>query len=127
MFYISEEEYNSKMKKIKAKNESKQRLLTLKNEKKKFKQSIWSGMQTSNKVLIAAIMAVILFTIACLYIQYRTGIEVSSTLITLWFSFWTVEIVSLAGIKVSKVFKNYQSLSDVYSDEDCIEDIDIAE
>ena len=55
------------------------------------------------------VLSVVLFTIACLYIQYTTLIEISSTLITLWYSFWTVEIVSLAGIKVSKVFKNYKS------------------
>ena len=48
---------------------------------------------------------IILFTIACLFVQYKTGSEPSSTLITLWFTFWTVEIVSLAGIKITKVIK----------------------
>jgi hypothetical protein len=48
---------------------------------------------------------IVLFTIACLFIQYKTSVEVSSTLISLWFTFWTVEIVSLAGIKITKVIK----------------------
>ena len=115
MFYISEKEFDSKMKKIKAKNQSKERALALKNEKKKYRHLIIPKIKTSNKVLMAAIIAVILFSATCLYIQYNTGIEVSSTLITLWYSFWTVEIVSLAGIKISKVFKDYQSLSSVES------------
>lgn len=111
MFHISEEEYNSKLKKIKEKNESKKRAYLLKAEKEKIKKLTNPKMSTSNKVLISAIVAVISFTIACLYIQYVTSVEVSSTLITLWFSFWTVEIVSLAGIKMSKVFKENRTSS----------------
>ena len=62
--------------------------------------------KTSNVVLVAIIIAIVLFTIACLYIQYATGVEVSSTLTTLWFTFWTVEIVALTGIKIAKVMKS---------------------
>ena len=50
--------------------------------------------------------------------------EVSSTLITLWYSFWTVEIISLAGIKVSKIFKDYNSMSDVDIDNNDVSFID---
>lgn len=104
MFYMSDREYETKLKKIQRKNESKKRKHSLKVEKNKFKKSK-NKMKTSNRVLMASIIAVISFTIACLYIQYTTSIEVSSTLITLWYSFWTVEIISLAGIKISKVIK----------------------
>lgn len=117
MFYISENEYNSKMKKIKAKNKSLERSLALKKEKNKIKRFTFPKVKTSNKVLLVAIIAVILFSVACLYIQYTTSTEVSSTLITLWFSFWTVEIVSLAGIKVSKVKKSYSILDSNENDE----------
>lgn len=106
MFFMSEKKYNIKLSKIKKRNESKKRTYLLKEEKRKIKQLTKSKMKTSNIVLVAAIMAVILFSITCLYIQYKTGYEINSTLITAWYSFWTVEIVSLAGIKVSKVFKN---------------------
>ena len=85
--------------------------------KKKLKNKI----KVSNRMLIASVIAIIIFTIACLYIQYRTAVEVSSTLITLWFSFWTVEIVALTGIKVTKIFKDYDSTSNMeetYSDDD---------
>jgi hypothetical protein len=69
-------------------------------------------MSTSNKVLLSSIAAIVMFTIACLYIQYKTEVEVSSTLITLWYSFWTVEIVALTGIKITKVIKDYDSMSE---------------
>lgn len=104
MFNLSEEAYASEIEKIKAKNESKKRKLALKKEREKYSKK----MSTSNKVLITSITAVVLFSIACLYIQCVAGVEISSTLITLWYSFWSVEIVSLAGIKVSKVIKGEQ-------------------
>ncbi len=126
MFYMSEEEFNSKLKKIQKKNADKQRKHLLKAEKNKIKQLKKSKMNTSNKVLVASIIAVLLFTIACLYIQYTTSIEVSSTLITAWYSFWTVELVSLAGIKVSKVFKEnrHDLLSEEMYDDSYVEEIE---
>ena len=110
---MTEEEFNLQIKKLQLKKEQVEFKNKIKTEKNKIKKlSKRSKMQTSNKVLIATISAIILFTIACLFIQYKTAVEVSSTLITLWFSFWTVEIVSLAGIKVSKIIKDYKSPKD---------------
>ena len=100
---MTEEKYEKKLKNIQLKNKE----IELKNKLKAEKNKHKSKMKTSNKVLIASILAIILFTIACMYIQYTTSIEVSSTLITFWYTFWTAEIVSLAGIKVTKVIKNY--------------------
>lgn len=100
---MTEEKYEKKLKKIQLKNKEIELKNKLKTEKDKYKPK----MKTSNKVLIASILAIILFTIACLYIQCATSMEVSSTLITFWYTFWTAEIVSLAGIKVTKVIKNY--------------------
>lgn len=102
---MTEKRYLKKLKKIKEKNHEIELRNRLREEKNKFRRFNFSKIKTSNKVLTASILAVILFTIACMYIQYTTSIEISSTLIALWYSFWTVEIVSLAGIKVSKVFK----------------------
>lgn len=109
MRHISKEEYSLMMKKIKSDNEQIELRAKLKAEKNKSKKFKKTKMKTSNIVLTASITAIVLFTIACLFIQYRIGTEVSSTLITLWFSFWTVEIVALTGIKISKVIKNYDS------------------
>lgn len=105
MKYLSEKQFEKRMKEIQRKNRQIELKNTLKNEENKYKKFNLSKLKTSNVVLAIAIFAVISFSIACLYIQYATSVEVSSTLITLWYSFWTVEIVSLAGIKVSKVLK----------------------
>ena len=105
--YISKQEFDARMRKLQQKNEQIELKNKLKAEKNKFKRFRISEISTSNKVLTSAIIAIIAYTVAALYIQYYTSVEVSSTLTTLWFSFWTVEIVTLAGIKVSKVFKNY--------------------
>ena len=105
---VSEElkdKYQKKYKKIQLRNYK----ITLKNklreEKRKVKRFDFSKIKTSNLVLFSSIVMIILFTIACLFVQYKTSSEPSSTLITLWFTFWTVEIVSLAGIKITKVIK----------------------
>jgi len=99
MNYLKDKQYSNKMR-----NPQK--------GKNKYKPlySAANKMKTSNKILITAIIAIITFTVACLYIQCITNMEVSSTLITLWYSFWTVEVVSLAGIKMSKVKHNYSSV-----------------
>lgn len=107
MFYMTKEKYEKKLKKIQLKNEEIELKNKLKAEKNKYKRFNLSKMKTSNKVLIVSVLAIILFTIICLGVQYQTSMEVSSTLITAWYAFWTVEIVNLTGIKVSKVMKGY--------------------
>ena len=118
MGYMTDEQFQKKIEKIKLRNYQIELKNELKAEKNKAKRFTFPKMKTSKVVLLTAIMAVILFSIACLYIQYATSVEVSSTLITLWFSFWTVEIVSLAGIKVSKVFKDYHHVVETEIDDE---------
>ena len=104
--------YQEKYNKIQLRNYE----ITLKNklreEKRKVKRFGFSKIKTSNLVLFSSIIMIILFTIACLFVQYKTSSEPSSTLITLWFTFWTVEIVSLAGIKITKVIKEKKEYED---------------
>lgn len=108
MFYLSDANFRREMKRVKAINASNERKQKLRQERNKYKpfHIFITSIKTSNKILIAAIIAIIWFTMSSMYIQYSTGMEVSSTLTTLWFTFWTVEIVSLAGIKISKVVKD---------------------
>ena len=106
---VSEElkdKYQKKYKKIQLRNYKIRLKNELREEKRKVKRFDFSKIKTSNLVLFSSIVMIILFTIACLFVQYKTGSEPSSTLITLWFTFWTVEIVSLAGIKITKVIKD---------------------
>lgn len=108
MSYMTNREFESKMRKIKTRNKQIQMKNKLKEEKRKVSIFKLPNISTSNKMLITSIISIVLFTIACLFIQYKTSVEVSSTLITLWYSFWTVEILSLAGIKITKVIKDCQ-------------------
>ena len=125
MEFMTDEKFLEEMKKIQSKNHQIELRKKLKEEKKKGRLFKMPKMKTSNKVLLTSIIAVVLFSIVCLYIQYTTSMEVSSTLISLWYSFWTVEVVSLAGIKVSKVFKDYRSSSDIEDIELDTDDTDI--
>lgn len=67
--------------------------------------------KVSNIMLVVIVTAIVGYVIADFILQYRMGIEISSTITTCWFSFWTVEIVALTGIKVSKV-RNSSSEND---------------
>lgn len=104
---MTEEKFQKKLEKIQQKNKEIELKNKLKEEKNKYKRFSFSKIKVSNRVLIASILAVVLFAIACLFIQYKTDHAINDTLITLWFGFWTVEIVSLAGIKISKVRKKH--------------------
>lgn len=117
MKHLTKKEFANELKKIQLENEQFELRNKLKAEKRKIRQSKRKKIKTSNKVLISTIIAIVGYTIASLCIQYHTGVEVSSTLTTLWFSFWTVEIVALTGIKISKVMKNCGSSSNKFSNE----------
>ena len=57
----------------------------------------------SDYIVAAAIAAIGLYTAAAVVLQFCGLMEISPTLTTCWFSFWTVEIVALAAIKSGKV------------------------
>ena len=57
----------------------------------------------SDYIVAAAISAIGLYTAAAVTLQFCGLMEVSPTLTTCWFGFWTVEIVALAAIKGGKV------------------------
>lgn len=71
-------------------------------KKKKEKKSLFSKL-----IVISVISLNVLFTLAILFIFLRTANEPSGLIIA-WFSFTTVELWSLAGIKKAKEKKeNY--------------------
>lgn len=63
-------------------------------------------IRTSTKVVIAAITAIILFWLSEIYLILSVQTGFSDTFIKSWFFFWSVELVSLAGIKITKVRKS---------------------
>lgn len=56
----------------------------------------------AKKILPVIIIAVLGYTIASFVLQFVTSVEISPTLTTAYFAFWTVEIISLAGITTVK-------------------------
>lgn len=71
--------------------------------KKKNANTAASKKKVSNIALVVVCVMIFLYTVASLVLQYHTGVEVSSTLTTAWFSFWGVELVNLMIIKTNKV------------------------
>lgn len=65
--------------------------------------------KVSNVMLCIIVIAIVGYVVADFVLQYRMGVELSPTITTCWFAFWTVEIVSLASIRVSKVVKEKSS------------------
>lgn len=66
----------------------------------------------SNKIVIASVAAIVLFTGAIFFIELmniveHTSVQPPTELIVSWFAFWTVEIVMLASIKKSKIKNKY--------------------
>lgn len=62
-------------------------------------------VRTSTKVVIAAIIAIVLFWISEIALRVIINDGFSNAFIYSWFSFWAVELAALAGIKITKVRK----------------------
>ena len=69
-----------------------------------------SKKRKSDYVLVASILAIVLYTVAGIVVQIITGSEISPTLTTAWYSYWTVEIVALAGIKITNVIRGEDNI-----------------
>ena len=63
--------------------------------------------RTSKLLLAISIISIVIYTSVAMWIQYCTGYEVSTTLTTCVFVFFGTELISLAGIKITKVKSNY--------------------
>lgn len=62
--------------------------------------------KVSNIMLVIIVIAIVTYTAASFWIQYRTGISVDPTLSSLYYAFWTVELISLTSIKNNKTKHN---------------------
>lgn len=103
---LTQNEFDAKVKAMRETNERMKILHEIKQERELYStNTIKRKVAISNIALLASVISIILYTIVSLIIQASTGIEVSSTLTTLWYSFWTVEITALTGIKITKVIK----------------------
>ena len=71
------------------------------------------GAKVSNVMLVIVVLMITAYTAASFILQFCTSVEISSTLTTCFFAFWTIEIISLAGIRVSKLRKKDDDEGDV--------------
>ena len=67
----------------------------------------------SNKLVVVSATAIFLYTammfvLAVYNIQNKTNTWPPAELTALWYGFWTVELVSLTTIKVSKIRNKYE-------------------
>jgi hypothetical protein len=74
--------------------------------------------KTSNIMLVVSVTAVLGYVVAAFWIQLISGIEVSPTVTSLWFAFWTSEIWILSSIKKNKIKYSYDEIN--YNIEDGI-------
>lgn len=103
--------------------------IRLKGERQKAKYELESkyaeyyphreGAKVSNVMLTIIVVIVLVYTIASFALQFHTAVEISPTLTTCIFSFIGIELVSLAGIKVSKIKKEKDKVNDEGDEELC--------
>ena len=53
-------------------------------------------------MLVVIVAAILGYTIASFWLQYTTGVPIDSTLTTLYYGFWSVELISLTSIRNNK-------------------------
>ena len=58
--------------------------------------------KVSNVMLVIIIAAIVIYTVASFWIQYKTGTSIDPTLSSLYYGFWTVELIALTSIKNNK-------------------------
>ena len=59
--------------------------------------------KTSNIMLVVSVIAIMGYVIASFWLQLMTSIEISPTVTTLYFAFWTSELWALMAIKRNKI------------------------
>ena len=108
---MNDQKFQKKLKRIKKRGErqkAKQELMAQYAEYYPHRE----GAKVSNIMLVVIITIVLAYTVASFVLQFLTGVEISSTLTTCVFSFISVELVSLAGIKTSKILKKSKENED---------------
>ena len=99
---MTEKQFQRKLKKIQKKGEQYKREKELMDVYAEyFPQK--KERKTSNIMLVISVIAILGYVIASFWLQLMTSVEVSPTITTLWFAFWTSEIWILASIRKNKL------------------------
>ena len=72
--------------------------------------------KVSNIMLVLICSMIILYTAAAFMLQYYTNVEISPTVTTAWYAFWSVEVCNLMIIKCVKIKKgeNHEDTTNEY-------------
>lgn len=73
------------------------------NRHKTKKLKLMKHSRTSKFIIFFVIISIFIFTGLAMWVQIRTGVELSPTLITCFYAFCTGELWMLASIKKSKL------------------------
>lgn len=101
---MNDKRFQKKLEKIRKKGERQKKKMELEAQYAEYYPHR-RGAKVSNVMLVIIVAMIILYTVASFILQFFTSVEISSTLTTCFYAFWTVEIIALAGIRVSKVHK----------------------
>lgn len=84
----------------------------------------WFDRYMSQIIVAFSIIMIILFTVICMIIQYKTSVEVSSMLIEKFYDFFGYELFIIGGIKVSKNIKEI-FVDKLTPDDECQEESEV--
>ena len=101
---MNDKRFQKKLEKIRKKGERQKEKMELEAKYAEYYPHR-KGAKVSNVMLVIIVIMVTLYTVASFVLQFCTAVEISGTLTTCFFAFWSAEIIALAGIRVSKVHK----------------------
>ena len=107
---MREKLFQRKLKRIKRRGERYRREYKLKAAYAKYLPER-KKRKVSNIMLVVIVVAIVGYVALDFVLQYKTGVEISPTITTCWFVFWTSEVLALMGIKLTKVKSNYDNTS----------------
>ena len=59
--------------------------------------------KTSTVILVLACIMAVAYAAVDVILQWKLGVEISTTLTASWYTFWGVELINLANIKNKKI------------------------
>lgn len=101
---MSDKKFQRKLEKIKKKGERYKQEYELKEAYAQYMPEK-KTRKVSNVMLVVVVVGILAYTVANLWITYRTGISIDPTLTTCFYAFWGSELCLITGIKISKVLK----------------------
>lgn len=113
---MNDKRFQKKLEKIRKKGERQKQKAELEAEYAEYYPHR-KGAKVSNVMLFIIVAMVTLYTVASFVLQFFTSVEISGTLTTCFFAFWSAEVVALMGIKVSKVKRERDEEEDLPEDE----------